>query len=93
MNRKITRRSVMGLVSMMLGGLIALPGCGGSDNEQENALTAAPGIPSANPNESVAERRGRTRATSKQVEKIEQRNQGAAKKGAAKDAAAKENAS
>ncbi|QEH38344.1 hypothetical protein OJF2_69450 [Aquisphaera giovannonii] len=59
-------------------------GCGGNPNEAENAKTMAPGIPSANPNESFADRRARTRQVSKQEQKNEERNQAIAAKNAAK---------
>ncbi len=52
--------------SMMLTMLI---GCSGNQNEQEFLRTAPPGKPSEFPNESVAQRKDRTRAHSTGVAK------------------------
>jgi hypothetical protein len=58
-------------------------GCGGNSNEAEFARTAPPGVMSENPNESVAERRSRTRIVTKSEQKLEARNKAAAEKRAA----------
>lgn len=81
------KRSIMPLPVRVLGVFVlcVMPGlgCGGNSNEAEFARTAPPGIPSENPNESVAERRSRTRRVTKQEEKIEARNKAIAEKRAA----------
>jgi hypothetical protein len=84
MSKLIKRCALAGLAALGMCLTLSLSGCGGSnENERENARTAAPGIPAENPNESFAERRGRTRLVPKQVQKIEARNQAAAEKKAA----------
>lgn len=83
MAKSITRSALLGLAACGLCITLSLPGCGGNENERENALTAAPGIPAENPNESFAEHRSRTKGSSKQQEKIEARSKAAAEKKAA----------
>ena len=83
MNKSIMRRAFSGIAPLAFYVALSCLGCGGAnENERENARTAAPGIPSENPNESFAERRARTRVPSKQEKKIEQRNAAAEKKAA-----------
>jgi hypothetical protein len=84
MSKANTRWVFPGVAAMAFCLTPAFPGCSGSnENERENALTAAPGIPAENPNESFADRRSRTRLVPKQVQKIEARNQASAEKKAA----------
>lgn len=83
MTKLIVRCMISGLAAFGLYMTLSLPGCGGNDNERENALTAAPGIPAENPNESFADRRARTRGASKQQDKIDARAKAAAEKKAA----------
>jgi hypothetical protein len=81
MTRSIWRCARASLAVLGLCTTVLLLGCGGSnENERENALTAAPGKPPENPNESFADRRARTRGSSKQMEKIEARNKATAEK-------------
>jgi hypothetical protein len=82
MNHRKTRLSAQALASLLLCVAPGL-GCGGNSNEAEFARTAPPGIPSENPNETVAERRARTRIVTKQEQKLEARNKAAAEKRAA----------
>jgi hypothetical protein len=83
MGKLITRCVLSGLGALGLAMTLAISGCGGNENERENARTAAPDLPPENPNESFADRRARTRGASKQGEKIEARNKAAAEKKAA----------
>ena len=84
MSKLIKRWAFFGIAALGMCLTLSLSGCSGSsENERENARTAAPGIPAENPNESFAERRGRTRLVPKQVQKIEARNQAASEKKAA----------
>jgi hypothetical protein len=57
-----------------LGLAFALSGCGsGNPNEREYSEHAPPGVPSEFPNESVAQRKARTRTESKQEKAAEAR--------------------
>jgi hypothetical protein len=72
-----------GLASLLVAaGGLALAGCGsGNPNEREYLQTAPPGKPPDDPeDQKVAHRRERTRNVSKEIQKIEARNQGAAAK-------------
>jgi hypothetical protein len=72
-----------GLAALLVAaGGLGLTGCGGSNpNEREYLQSAPPGKPPDDPDDQkVAHRRERTRNVSKQVQKIEERNQGGSKK-------------
>jgi hypothetical protein len=74
---KISKRrlAVLFLLVWNLGLTLGLPGCGsGNPNEKEYLATAPPGKPPDDPDDSkVAHRRERTRAKSKELDKIEKR--------------------
>ena len=77
-------RSTRARALLLVGGLI-LPwggsGCGfGNPNEREFLQSAPPGQPSENPNESYSDRRARTRNVSKQLAKIEAKNEASTQK-------------
>jgi hypothetical protein len=62
-------RFVLAVLLLSAGGL-GLAGCGGSNpNEREFLQNAPPGKPSEFPNESVAERKARTRGETKPAPK------------------------
>jgi hypothetical protein len=65
------------LLAWSLGLMLGLTGCGsGNPNEREFLSSAPPGQPPDDPNDQkVSYRRERTRATSKEIDKIEKRNQ------------------
>jgi hypothetical protein len=83
MSKSIERWVFRVLTALMLCMVVASFGCSGNSNEAEFGRTAPPGIPSEHPNESVADRRARTRIVSKQEQKIEARNKAIAEKKAA----------
>jgi hypothetical protein len=83
MKEWIRRGVLTGLAILGSTAMLVCLGCGGNDNEREFARTAAPGLPSDHPGESVAERKARTRIVTKSEQKIEARNKAAAEKKAA----------
>jgi len=73
-----TKSGLLGiyLLTLSLGLTLCVPGCGsGNPNEREFLNNAPPGTPSEFPNESVAQRKARTRSLSKPEKEIEARNQ------------------
>lgn len=79
-------RSPRARAAFVLGGLIlagTAAGCGSGNPNEKELSNAPPGKQTGDPNESFADRRGRTRNVSKQLAKIEARNEDAAKKKAA----------
>ena len=79
---RTTKSGLIGLAALLVAaGGLGLSGCGGNPNEREYQASAPPGKPPDDPeDQKVAHRRERTRNVSKQVQKIEARNQGAGKK-------------
>ncbi|MGP0067412.1 MAG: hypothetical protein ACLQGP_27930 [Isosphaeraceae bacterium] len=71
-------------ILLLLASLILpsnLVGCGsGNTNEKEFLSSAPPGKPPENPDETVSERRARTRLVSKKVADAEAKNAAAAKR-------------
>jgi hypothetical protein len=67
----LPRLRVKVLLAIVLGINLApgLPGCGGNPNEREFLNSAPPGEPSPFPNESVAQRKSRTKSEPKPVQK------------------------
>ncbi len=82
---KPSRLAIFFLLICGAGLMPGLSGCGsGNPNEREYSEHAPPGLPSENPNESVAQRKARTRTASKQELKAEARNKAAEAKAAKK---------
>jgi hypothetical protein len=75
MNMPKTRGVRLGVMVLAINLTFSLSGCGGNPNEAEFFKSAPPGVPSEFPNESVAQRKERTRAVPKQVKQIEERDQ------------------
>jgi len=69
MNLPSLRRKFLLAMALSMSLALGLPGCGGNANEREFLNSAPPGEPSPFPNESVAQRKARTRSEPYSVQK------------------------